>query len=40
MSNYEIDLLINGSLDESTAKQIAGSIDSLIKDEKHFKLDN
>ncbi|MDR2821544.1 MAG: 30S ribosomal protein S6 [Mycoplasmataceae bacterium] len=40
MANYEINLLINGSLDEQAAKQVFTSIDSLIRDEKHFKLDN
>jgi ribosomal protein S6 len=39
MAKYEIDLLINGSLDEVSLKKVVDPLQNLIKDQKDFKID-
>lgn len=39
MAKYEIDLLVNGSLDESAAKGTIKEFVSLIENQKNFKVD-
>ncbi|MDR2557818.1 MAG: 30S ribosomal protein S6 [Mycoplasmataceae bacterium] len=39
MAKYEIDLLVNGSLDEEALKKVVDPLVALIRDQKNFKVD-